>query len=127
MTSKNLFKKKSHNETDESQVAASHQRDEEPTVTEMSGNSTGSNKIKKTGSTTKKGTKGVDDDEDTKRLSCDLPIPLHTSLRIGAALSQRSMLGLIETLIIKHLMDRPADKIIADYHKSRDVRGTDTQ
>jgi len=126
MTSKNLFKKKSHNETDESQVAASHQRDEEPTVTEMSGNSTGSNKIKKTGSTTKKGTKGVDD-EDTKRLSCDLPIPLHTSLRIGAALSERSMLGLIETLIIKHLMDRPADKIIADYHKSRDVRGTDTQ
>lgn len=126
MPSKNLFKKKSNGETDESKVAASHPMDEELIATEMSGSSTGSNKIKKTGSTTKKGTKGVNEDEDTKRLSCDLPRHIHTSLRIGAALSERSMLGLIETLIIKHLMDRPADKIIADYHKSRDVRGTDT-
>jgi hypothetical protein len=118
MTNKQMFKKKSINdEADESKSATSPLLTGDAKTVEQPGQKTGVKKMKKTAPTPRTDTL-IDVGNDTTRLSCDLPRRLHTSLRVAAALSERSMLGLIEALIVKHLLDKPSDQIIAEYHKS---------
>jgi hypothetical protein len=109
------FKKKSFNTGPQDDT--SNPRTATPIATEKSDG----NKSSKTDSAAKKETTRADSDEGTIRLSCDLPRRLHKTLRVGAALSERSILGMIEVLITKHLSDRPADQIIADYSKNNDT------
>ena len=122
MTNKQMFKKKSINdEADESQPATSPLLTGDAETVEQPGQKPGVKKMKKTAPASTTDTM-IDAGNDTTRLSCDLPRRLHTSLRVAAALSERSILSLIEALIVKHLLDRPADQIIAEYHKSNDTK-----
>ena len=122
MTNKQMFKKKSINdEADGSQPATSPPLTGDAEKVEQSDRKLSVKKTKKPASAPK--AEGlVDGSNDTTRLSCDLPRRLHTAIRVGAALTERSILGLIETLIVKHLLDKPSDQIIAEYHKSNDSK-----
>jgi hypothetical protein len=128
MTSKKLFKKKTFkDEVDEAQETTLQPLEEEATPPAKESSNAGRNKSKKADTAATNDNTDVDDENETVRLSCDLPRRYHTSLRVAAAFSERSILGIIETLIVKHLMDKPTDQIITEYHKSADFKGTDTK
>ena len=122
MSSEKMFKKKRlEDEADEPQAATSPLLTGDAEAVEQPSQKPGVKKMKKTAPTPRTDTL-IDVGNDTTRLSCDLPRRLHTSLRVAAALSERSMLGLIEALIVKHLLDKPSDQIIAEYHRSNDSK-----
>jgi hypothetical protein len=108
-----VFKKKSRK--NESQEAGSDNETAKPTAAEKDSHRASDNK------TTKKSTSCAGNNEGTIRLSCDLPRPLHRSLRVAAALSERSMLGMIEALISRHLWNKPEDQIVKEYNKNNDT------
>jgi hypothetical protein len=118
MSNEKMFKKKHlEDEADEPQAVTSPLLTGDVEKVEEPDREPGVKKTKKTAPAPRADTT-VDVGNDTTRLSCDLPRRLHTCLRVAAALSERSILGLIETLIVKHLLDKPSAEIIAEYHKS---------
>lgn len=120
MSSEKMFKKKViDDESDEPQAASSPLLTGDAEKVEPPDRKTIVRKAKKVAPSVDT---TVDVGNDTTRLSCDLPRHLHTSLRVAAALCERSILAMIETLIIRHLLDKPSDQIITEYHKGNDTK-----
>lgn len=122
MTSEKMFKKKHlEDEIDEPDVTTSPLLTGDAEKVEQPDRKTIVRKAKKAAPAPSADTT-IDVGNDKTRLSCDLPRQLHTSLRVAAALSERSILGLIEALIVKHLLDKPSAEIVAEYHKDNDTK-----